>query len=96
MMDLQEHFDKIEQKLGDVITRISEYQKVIQTLQKENIELRERLKELKTTQDTQQNEERLNIITQSILRKEDKTEIKKEINELVREIDYCISYINGK
>ena len=35
-------------------------------------------------------------ITQNLLKKEDTTEIKKEINRLVREIDYCISYINSK
>ena len=57
-------------------------------MKNENDRLQTRVKDL---------EEKLKLmtITQTILHKEDKTEPKRKITELVREIDNCIGLLNS-
>lgn len=59
-----------------------------QLIKNENERLQNRMREL---------EEKIKLmtITQTIIQKEDKTETKKRITELVREIDNCIGLLNS-
>lgn len=93
---IEEKIEELGRRLGNVIVRLDEYQKVITQLKQENERLKHRLNELKGEAATQKNATANDLFTQNTLEKEDKEAIKKEINELVREIDHCISYINGK
>lgn len=82
--------------MSDIAIRLSEYQQVINNIKNENIYLRKQLSVAEAeNQEWKKKQEVLNI-TQSVLKKEDKAELKKEINKLVREIDFCIGYINSK
>lgn len=76
--------------------RLNDYQQVINNLKEENSSLQTKLADVEAEMTEWKNKQQILGVTQSILKKEDKAELKKEINRLVREIDYCIGFINGK
>lgn len=82
--------------MNAIVMRLNDYQQVINNLKEENKSLQTKLAEAEKEMTEWKNKQQILGVTQSILKKEDKAELKKEINRLVREIDYCIGYINGK
>ena len=96
MATLQQKYNELEGKMHGVIARINEYQHIINKLKRENEALRRQAAAATEEAAQWKNKHQMLGATQSILKKEDKNELKKEINQLVREIDYCIGYINSK
>ena len=96
MSKFENKYGELEEKMNAIIMRLNDYQQVINNLNKENESLRKKLAEAEKEMTEWKNKHQILGVTQSILQKEDKAELKKEINRLVREIDYCIGYINGK
>lgn len=82
--------------MAGIIIRLRDYQQLNSQLQQQNAELLCRIEAMGKEQQNEKKQQQMLSITQNLLKKEDTTEIKKEINRLVREIDYCISYINSK
>ncbi len=82
--------------MAGIIIRLRDYQQINSSLQQQNKELLCRIEAMGNEQENQKKQQQMLSITQTLLQKEDTTEIKKEINRLVREIDYCISFINSK
>ena len=96
MANLTQQFEELENKMAGIIIRLRDYQQIVDGLQKRNQELLCRIEAMGKEQQTEKKQQQMLSITQNLLKKEDTTEIKKEINRLVREIDYCISFINSK
>jgi len=96
MANLTQQFEELENKMAGIIIRLRDYQQINNSLQQQNKELLCRIEAMGNEQENQKKQQQMLSITQTLLQKEDTTEIKKEINRLVREIDYCISYINSK
>ena len=96
MANLTQQFEELENKMAGIIIRLRDYQPVVDGLQQRNQELLCRIEAMGKEQDNEKKQQQMLSITQNLLKKEDTTEIKKEINRLVREIDYCISHINSK
>lgn len=93
---IEEKIEEIGERLGSIIARFNEYQRVITQLKQENENLKHRLNELEGCAAPPESAANDDTFTQKSLGKEEKEAIRKEINELVREIDHCIGYINGK
>lgn len=93
---IEEKIEEIGERLGSIIARFNEYQRVITQLKQENENLKHRLNELEGCAAHPESAANDDTFTQKSLGKEEKEAIRKEINELVREIDHCIGYINGK
>ena len=96
MANLTQQFEELENKMAGIIIRLRDYQQVVDDMQKKNQELLCRIEAMGKEQQTEKKQQQVLSITQTLLQKEDTTEIKKEINRLVREIDSCISYIHSK
>ena len=96
MSTLQNKYNELEEKLSRIIIRISENQQIINNIKNENQNLTEESEAARQELEMWKNKHRALAMSQKILNKEDNNELKKEINELVREIDFCIGYINGK
>lgn len=96
MSRFENQYGELEKKLNAIVMRLNDYQQVINNLKEENKSLQTKLAEAEKEMTEWKNKQQILGVTQSILKKEDKAELKKEINRLVREIDYCIGYINGK
>ena len=92
MANLTQQFEELENKMAGIIIRLRDYQQVVDDMQKKNQELLCRIEAMGKEQQTEKKQQQVLSITQTLLQKEDTTEIKKEINRLVREIDSCISY----
>ena len=87
-------YNEVEYKIKQATVRLDEYRAKISLLSKENEQLKRENATLRE-QVTELNEKyKLLTLTQTLLKKEDKTEIKKKINDLVREIDNCIMLLN--
>ena len=82
--------------MAGIIIRLRDYQQLNSQLRQENNELLYKIEAMGKEQQNEKKQQQMLSITQNLLKKEDTTEIKKEINRLVREIDYCISFINSK
>lgn len=96
MANLTQQFEELENKMAGIIIRLRDYQQINNSLQQQNKELLCKIEAMGNEQENQKKQQQMLSITQTLLKKEDTTEIKKEINRLVREIDYCISFINSK
>ena len=94
MATFQQLYGELEEKMSGIVARVNDYQHIINNLKKENAQLRQQLQQSESELAEWKNKQQVLSITQS--KKEDKAELKKEINQLVREIDYCIGYINSK
>lgn len=96
MSEFENKYGELEKKLTGIVMRLNDYQQVINNLKEENSSLQTKLADVEAEMTEWKNKQQILGVTQSILKKEDKAELKKEINRLVREIDYCIGFINGK
>ena len=96
MANLTQQFEDLENKMAGIIIRLRDYQQFVSQMQQENKALLCRIEAMGKEQQTEKKQQQVLGITQNLLKKEDTTELKKEINRLVREIDYCIGFINSK
>ena len=93
---LEEKVNELEAKMSDIAVRLSDYQQVINHIKNENKALHHQLSVAEMENSECKKKQQVLGLMQSVLQKEDKAELKKEINKLVREIDFCIGYINSK
>lgn len=94
MASFLELYNDVEYKIKQAALRLNESARDIERLQEENSQLKEMLKEKESQVVELQEKYELLTITKTILKKEDKIETKKKINDLVREIDNCILLLN--
>jgi len=87
-------YSEIEYKVKHAIIRLDEYRAKISLLTKENEQLKRENAALQEQVAEFNEKYKLLTLTQTLLKKEDKTDIKKKINDLVREIDNCILLLN--
>ena len=80
----------------EAVYRFSKLKSQNEELRNENEKLRLELSDLRGR--LEQTEEKLKLVelTGTIIDREDKTELKKQINDWVREIDNSIKLLNGK
>ena len=76
--------------------RFKELKSKYEAVQLENEELRNTVGQLRQQLDETTEKLKLVELTTTIIDKEDKTELKKQINDWVREIDNSIRLLNGK
>ena len=96
MSSFESLYRETEMNVREALHRFSELKSKCETLAKENETLRKNEAEMRTR--LQETEEKLKLVelTSTILDKEDKTELKKQINDWVREIDNSIKLLSGK
>ena len=83
-------YNEVEYKIKQAALRLEEYTKNIEELHAENERLKSEVDTLNSKVEVLQEKYNLLTITKTILKKEDKLETRKKINDLVREIDNCI------
>ena len=86
--DIEYKIKQAQLRLIDISRENKQLQEEKQLIKNENERLHARVRDL---------EEKIKLmtITQTIIQKEDKTETKRKITELVREIDNCIGLLNS-
>ena len=80
----------------EAVYRFSKLKSQNEELSRENENLRAKLSDMRNR--LEETEEKLKLVelTSTIIDKEDKTELKKQINDWVREIDNSIKLLSGK
>lgn len=86
-------YNEIEFKVKAAIIEIEQYRSEKERLIRENEQLKEQIKILEEHLTDSKENYNLLAITQTILKKTDKQETKKKINDLVREIDHCMAIL---
>ncbi len=80
----------------EAVYRFSKLKSQNQELRRENEKLREELSDLRKRLEDKDEKLKLVELTSTIIDREDKTELKKQINDWVREIDNSIKLLSGK
>lgn len=80
----------------EAVRRFSELKSKYESAQRENERLRSELANLRSQLDETEEKLKLVELTSTIIDKEDKTELKRQINDWVREIDNSIKLLSGK
>ena len=93
MNGLSEKFDYLEGKLKELIEKNRIDRQKIENLESQNLKLSNELKQIEQKLKTVE-EEKIRLKINQKLEKNDTGEIKRKINEMVREIDKCIAYLN--
>lgn len=88
-------YNDIEYKVKQAQQRLKDTKLENKKLQEENEELKQLNQQLQNQVQALDEKIKLMTITQTIIKKEDKTETKRKITELVREIDNCIGLLNS-
>ncbi len=88
-------YNDIEYKIKKAQLQLIGISKENKQLQDEKQLLRNEVERLQTRVKDLEEKIKLMTITQTIVYKEDKTETKRRITELVREIDNCIGLLNS-
>lgn len=83
-------YNEIEYKIKEAIIQNNQYKLENKQLIRENEQLKEQIVALKEQMIECQEKYNLLVITQTVLKKTDKQETKKKINDLMREIDNCM------
>lgn len=96
MATFESLYNKIEYNVKAALLRIAELNRENQKLSKENEELQRRQRDLEEKLSDTEEKMKLLVITKTVLDKKDKTETKQQINDWVREIDYCIKLLSNK
>lgn len=76
--------------------RLSELSNENEQLRRQNEELEEKQHALQQQLIDTEEKMKLLVITKTVLDKKDKIETKQQINDWVREIDYCIKLLSNK
>lgn len=88
-------YNDIEYKIKQAQLRLKDIQLKNKKLEEENEKLKTLNQQLQKQVQALDEKIKLMTITQTIIKKEDKTETKRKITELVREIDNCIGLLNS-
>ena len=88
-------YNDIEHKIKKAQLQLIDISKENKQLQEEKQLLRNEVERLQTHVKDLEEKIKLMTITQTIIYKEDKTDTKRRITELVREIDNCIGLLNS-
>ena len=96
MSSFESLYRETEMNVREAVHRFSELKSKCESLTKENETLRSQVADMR--KQLQETEEKLKLVelTSTIIDKEDKTELKKQINEWVREIDSSIKLLSGQ
>ena len=96
MSSFESLYHETEMNVREAVYRFSKLKSQNEELRNENERLRLELSDLRGR--LEQTEEKLKLVelTGTIIDREDKTELKKQINDWVREIDNSIKLLNGK
>ena len=89
-------YRETEFNVREAVRRFSELKSKYESARRENENLRDEVAVLR--RQLEETEEKLKLVelTTTIIDKEDKTELKKQINDWVREIDNSIMLLSGK
>lgn len=93
MASFERLYNEIEFKIKAAIIEIEQYRSEKERLIRDNEQLKDQIKELEEQLTEAKENYNLLAITQTILKKTDKQETKKRINDLVREIDNCMALL---
>lgn len=96
MSSFESLYHETEMNVREAVYRFSELKSKYEAALRENESLRTELNSMETK--LAETEEKLKLVelTSTIIDKESKTELKKQINDWVREIDNSIKLLNGK
>ncbi len=83
-------YNEIEYRIKKAVIQIREYRLEQENLKRENAQLKEEVVMLKKELLSLRENHNLLAISKTLLKKEDKKEAQKRINDIVREIDNCI------
>ncbi|MBO4489652.1 MAG: hypothetical protein J5741_08385 [Bacteroidales bacterium] len=96
MATFQSIYNRIEYNVKEGAEKIRGLQQENARLEAENQTLKERQQELEHLLDDAKERIKLITITETIINKEHKQEIKKQIKDWVQEIDKCINLLTTK
>ena len=88
-------YNDIEYKIKQAQLRLIDISRENKQLQEEKLLIKNENERLQARVRELEEKIKLMTITQTIIQKEDKTETKRKITELVREIDNCIGLLNS-
>jgi F0F1-type ATP synthase membrane subunit b/b' len=103
MEDYQVKLDNISRKVGILVTRYNELkqeQSVVEEknkqLERQNKELKEQLQNMKESNSSLVNDLKVAKVSKAIVPQndEERTELKRKINEFIKEIDRCVAMLN--
>lgn len=96
MSSFESLYHQTELNVREAVRRFSELKSKYESAQRENERLRSELANLRSQLDETEEKLKLVELTSTIIDKEDKTELKRQINDWVREIDNSIKLLSGK
>lgn len=96
MATFQSIYNRIEYNVKEGAQRMKVLQQENARLASENQQLRERQEQLEHLLDETKERIKLVTITETLINKEHKQEIKKQIKDWVQEIDKCINLLTTK
>lgn len=96
MASFQSLYNEIEYKIKVALAQIDDLKLENEILRTENEQLQLQQEEMKRQMNELDEKMKLSAITNTIIYKEDKKEIKKQINDWVREINNCIDLLKSK
>ncbi|MBR4135315.1 MAG: hypothetical protein IKU03_02760 [Bacteroidales bacterium] len=96
MATFQNIYNRIEYNVKEGVEKIKVLREENERLTSENQKLRARQEELEHLLDEAKEKIKLVTITETLINKEHKQEIKKQIKDWVQEIDKCISLLTTK
>ena len=96
MSSFESLYQETEKNVRKAVNRFSELKSKYEAVRQENDSLRTELQNMKAKLNETEEKLKLVELTSTIIDKEDKTELKKQINDWVREIDNSIKLLSGK
>ena len=96
MSSFESLYHQTELNVREAVRRFSELKLKYESAQRENERLRSELSEMRSRLDKTEEKLKLVELTSTIIDREDKTELKRQINNWVREIDNSIKLLSSK
>ena len=96
MSSFESLYHEVEMNVREAVYRFKKLNSQNDELRRENERLREELSDLRKKLEDKEEKLKLVELTGTILEREDKTDLKKQINDWVREIDNSIKLLSGK
>ena len=96
MEEYQVKLNDISRKVGILVTRYNELKEDCRVLESENKALKEQLKSEKGKGESLKQELNLVKVKKAVVPSsdEERTELKRKINEFIKEIDRCVAMLN--
>jgi len=96
MASFESLYNSVESNVKSALLRVERLQNEVVELRQEKAELLQQQAEFQKKLVDMEEKIKLIEITNTIVNKEDKKQVKKEINDWVREIDNCITLLTSK